>query len=91
MRLVRRPGDVERTLIIEVSGGQKSPGPTREKADTARNSWCTAVNNHGGFGRWGYTELTTMDGVEVAIREAIANLYADAPIAGDPELMAALT
>jgi type III restriction enzyme len=28
------------------------------KATTARQSWCTAVNNHGGFGRWGYVEIT---------------------------------
>jgi type III restriction enzyme len=52
VRLHRREGeDFDRTLIIEVSGGQKSPGPTKAKAETARNSWCVAVNNHGGFGR----------------------------------------
>ncbi|MEQ6897826.1 DEAD/DEAH box helicase family protein [Microbacterium sp. KR10-403] len=87
VRLVRRPDDVERTLIIEVSGGLKSPGPAIEKADTARNSWCTAVNNHGGFGRWGYVELKTMVGVEIAIRDAVANLYADEPVIGDPHLL----
>jgi type III restriction enzyme len=91
VRLAQRPDDVERTLIIEVSGGQKSPGPTIEKAETARNSWCTAVNNHGGFGRWGYIELKTMVGVDIAIRDAVANLYADAPIIGDPDLLTALT
>ena len=37
--------DVERTLIVEVSGSRKSPGPTAAKADTARNQWCAAVNN----------------------------------------------
>ena len=53
------PGeDFDRTLIVEVSGSQKSPGPTQAKANTARNSWCVAVNNHGGFGRWGYVEMT---------------------------------
>ena len=88
VRLVRRPDDVVRTLIIEVSGGQKSPGPTTEKADTARNSWCTAVNNHGGYGRWGYVELKSMVGVEVAIRDAIASLYADDAITGEPDLLA---
>ena len=90
VRLKGQPDDVERTLIIEVSGGQKSPGPTIEKADTARNQWCTAVNNHGGFGRWGYVELKTMIGVDLAIREAIANLYADAAIIGEPDLLSAL-
>ncbi|RNL62825.1 hypothetical protein EFK50_13865 [Nocardioides marmoriginsengisoli] len=47
-----------RTLVIEVSGSQKSPGPTKAKAETARHSWCASVNNHGGFGRWGYIEMT---------------------------------
>ena len=46
-----------RTLIVEVSGSHKPPGPTKEKADTARNLWVPAVNNHGGFGRWSYCEL----------------------------------
>jgi type III restriction enzyme len=49
-------GGIVRTLIVEVSGGRKSPGPTNAKADTALNQWCPAVNNHGGFGRWGYIE-----------------------------------
>lgn len=87
VRLVTRPGDVERTLIVEVSGGLKSPGPTRAKADTARNQWCAAVNNHGGFGRWGYIEITSMDGIRAALAEAISLLYVDAPITGDPDLI----
>jgi type III restriction enzyme len=89
VRLAQRPGDVERTLIIEVSGGQKSPGPTTEKADTARNQWCVAVNNHGGFGRWGYIELKSMIGVDLAIRDAIHALYEDRPLTGDPDLLRA--
>ncbi len=60
VRLKRIDGeDFDRTLVIEVSGGQKSPGPTKVKADTARDSWCVAVNNHSGFGRWGYLEITS--------------------------------
>lgn len=50
-------GDVDRTLIVEVSGGRKSPGPTEAKAETARNLWCSAVNNIGEFGIWGYVEV----------------------------------
>ena len=75
---------VRRTLIIEVSGGQKSPGPTKAKAETARNQWCTAVNNDGGWGRWGYVEIDTMLNAEARIQEAIKLLYEDAPIIGEP-------
>ena len=53
VRLVTEPDDVERTLIVEVSGSRKSPGPTAAKADTARNQWCAAVNNWGEFGPLG--------------------------------------
>jgi type III restriction enzyme len=87
VRLKPHEDDVVRTLIIEVSGGQKSPGSTKAKADTARDQWCVAVNNHGGFGRWGYVEITTMLGVRDRLSEAIASLYADAPIVGDPDLL----
>jgi type III restriction enzyme len=86
LRLRRRDGDVQRVLIVEVSGGQKSPGPTKVKAETARDSWCVAVNNHGGFGRWGYVEITEMVGVRARLGDAIAALYDDAPVIGDPEL-----
>ncbi len=49
--------DELRTLIVEVSGGQKSPGPTKAKAETAKDQWCAAVNNWGQHGRWGYVEV----------------------------------
>ena len=85
VRLVRRPDDDhERTLIVEVSGGQKSPGPTRAKAETARNQWCAAVNNHGGYGRWGYVEVRDPDQFKAVLHVAIENLYADRPIIGEP-------
>jgi type III restriction enzyme len=87
LRLTPREGDVQRTLIVEVSGGRKSPGPTATKATTARDSWCAAVNNHGGFGRWGYLEVASMLGVRETLAEAIANLYADRAIIGDPDLL----
>ncbi|MCX2934710.1 hypothetical protein ORI20_31040 [Mycobacterium sp. CVI_P3] len=79
--------DFVRTLIVEVSGGQKSPGPTKEKARTAKNVWCPAVNNHGDYGRWGYVEVTDMVTVKRKLADAIAALYADQAIIGDPELM----
>lgn len=88
VRLVKQgKSGVERTLIIEVSGSQKSPGPTKQKATTARDSWCTAVNNHGGFGRWGYIEMTNPNNFKVQIADAIKALCDDEPIIGDPELL----
>ncbi|KQU67585.1 BPTD_3080 family restriction endonuclease [Phycicoccus sp. Root101] len=79
--------DLARTLVIEVSGSQKSPGPTTAKATTARDSWCASVNNHGGFGRWGYIEMTNPLDFKTQLAEAIQLLYDDAPIIGDPDLL----
>jgi len=88
VRLRRRPYEpFDRTLIVEVSGSQKSPGPTAAKAETVRNQWCVAVNNHGGFGRWGYVEITAMPEAHERLVTAIEDLYADAPIIGDPDLL----
>jgi type III restriction enzyme len=88
VRLKKRdPADVTRTLIIEVSGSLKSPGPAKAKAETARNSWCVAVNNHGGFGRWGYIEMTAPVHFKSRLDEALRSLYRDAPIIGDPDLL----
>ncbi|MEU5786793.1 BPTD_3080 family restriction endonuclease [Micromonospora purpureochromogenes] len=79
--------EFDRTLIVEVSGSQKSPGPTQAKATTARDSWCASVNNHGGFGRWGYVEMTNPLEFKTRLAEAIQLLYDDAPIIGDPDLL----
>ena len=84
VRLVTEPEDVERTLIIEVSGSRKSPGPAAAKADTARNQWCAAVNNWGGFGRWGYVEVRNPAEAGSLLDDALDNLYADRPIIGLP-------
>jgi type III restriction enzyme len=84
VRLVTEPDDVERTLIIEVSGSRKSPGPTAAKRETARHQWCAAVNNWGEFGRWGYVEVHNPANAGPLLAEAIDNLYADRPIIGLP-------
>jgi type III restriction enzyme len=43
-------------VIIEVSG---EPKPEKAaKVETARTLWVPAVNNHGGFGRWGFLEIS---------------------------------
>ena len=86
----RDTDDVMRTLIVEVSGGQKSkhsPGSVKVKATTARQSWCTAVNNHGGFGRWGYVEIKNPVDINTDLDAAIESLYADGPLIGDPDLL----
>jgi len=85
VRLAEEPGDVVRTLIVEVSGGRKSPGPTAVKAATARDQWCTAVNNHGGYGRWGFIEIDSMLGANRVLGDAIEALRADEAITGDIE------
>jgi type III restriction enzyme len=85
VRLVTEPEDVERTLIIEVSGSRKSPGPTAAKAETARYQWCAAVNNWGEFGRWGYVEVRNPAETPKLLDEAIDNLYADGPLIGIPD------
>jgi len=85
VRLVQRPDDEIRTLVVEVSGGQKrvhSPGSVQAKADTARNQWCAAVNNHGGFGRWGFVEITDPVTSRERLAGAIENLYADGTVTG---------
>ena len=77
-----------RTLIVEVSGSQKSPGPTRQKATTARDSWCVAVNNHGGFGRWGYIEMTDPLAFKARLSRCDPGACtATTPIIGDPDLL----
>jgi len=43
-------------LIVEVSGQQKKEKVA--KVATARTLWMPAVNAHGGFGRWGFVEVT---------------------------------
>jgi type III restriction enzyme len=86
VRLVTEAADVERTLIVEVSGTRKSPGPTEAKASTARSQWCAAVNNWGEFGRWGYVQIGNPSYAQALelLDEAIDNLYADNPIVGLP-------
>jgi type III restriction enzyme len=85
VRLEPSDDGIVRTLIVEVSGSQKSPGPTRQKATTARESWCAAVNNHSGFGRWGYIEMTDPLVFKARLSDAIQALYGDNAIIGDPD------
>ncbi|MCB0989731.1 MAG: DEAD/DEAH box helicase family protein [Acidimicrobiales bacterium] len=77
LRLGPRDADdeTERYLIIEVSGTRKDQDKREAKAEAAEHRWCAAVNNHGGFGRWGYVEISNMKHAESAINEAINRLH----------------
>ncbi len=46
----------ELNLIIEVTGERKKD--KEAKVSTARSLWVPAVNNHGGFGRWAFVEIS---------------------------------
>ena len=56
-------------LIIEVTGERKKD--KEAKVATARNLWVPAVNNHGGFGRWAFLEISDPWDAERAIRAAL--------------------
>jgi type III restriction enzyme len=43
-------------LILEVSGEARKDKAA--KVATARNLWVPAINNHGGYGRWAFIEIT---------------------------------
>lgn len=43
-------------LIVEVTGEARKDKAA--KASTARDLWVPAINNHGGFGRWAFLEIT---------------------------------
>ena len=86
VRLALAPDGIERTLIVEVSGSQKSPGPTAAKATTARDQWCGAVNNWGEFGQWGYVEVGKPADAAAPVSAAIDALYA-----GDRDMLGIAT
>jgi type III restriction enzyme len=59
-------------LILEVTGERKKD--KEAKTATARTLWVPAVNNHGGFGRWAFLEVTDpYDDVVELIRATIAH------------------
>jgi len=68
---LRAPGDAQPlNLIIEVSG---EPKPEKAaKVETARTLWVPAVNNHGGFGRWAFLEISDPWDAKNTIRATIA-------------------
>ncbi|MBI3406284.1 MAG: DEAD/DEAH box helicase family protein [Acidobacteria bacterium] len=53
---VRNGREDSLNLIVEVSGEAKKEKAA--KAATARTLWVPSINNHGGFGRWAYLEIS---------------------------------
>jgi type III restriction enzyme len=67
-----RVGDLN--LIVEVTGeGRKDKAA---KVAAARNLWIPAVNNHGGFGRWAFIEVTDPYDALATIRAAVIDATA---------------
>jgi type III restriction enzyme len=82
VKLADRDDQTTRTLIVEVSGGRKSPSRTAQKAWAAREIWVPAVNNHGGFGVWGFCELHDPTRAKLDLAPAIDALYARRGVSG---------
>ncbi len=56
-------------LIIEVTGEKKKDKAA--KVSTARTLWVPAVNNHGGYGRWDFIEISDPWNAATDIRAAL--------------------
>lgn len=61
-------------LIVEVTGEARKDKAA--KVTTARTLWVPAVNNHGGFGRWAFVEVTDPWDAQRTIRAAVAQATA---------------
>jgi type III restriction enzyme len=64
----------ELNLIIEVTGEHKKDKVA--KVSTAKTLWIPAINNHGGFGRWDFIEITDPWNAKNQIRESIKGIEA---------------
>lgn len=56
----------ELNLIVEVTGEHKKDKAV--KVSTANTLWIPAINNHGGFGRWAFFEITDPWNAKTEIR-----------------------
>ncbi|MFF2199693.1 BPTD_3080 family restriction endonuclease [Streptomyces sp. NPDC058145] len=70
VRLKPTEEGIPRTLILEISGGRKPAALTATKAETVQSLWIPAVNGHGGFGLWGFCEVTDPGRIRQSITEA---------------------
>jgi type III restriction enzyme len=60
-------------LIIEVSA--ESSKDKAVKVAIARNLWIPAVNNHGGFGRWAFLEISDPWDAKNIIRKELREVW----------------
>jgi type III restriction enzyme len=64
-------------LIVEVSGEKKKEKAA--KVATARTLWVPAVNNHGGFGRWAFLEVSDPWDAQHTLRSFLNQAQAESP------------
>jgi type III restriction enzyme len=64
----RGPGDLL-NVIVEVTGEKKKDKAA--KVATARTLWVPAVNNHGGFGRWAFLEISDPWNAQTILRREL--------------------
>jgi type III restriction enzyme len=62
-------GDEVLHVLIEVTGLKDAKKAV--KVDTARQLWIPAVNNHGGYGRWAFVEVTDAFDTTNILRRAL--------------------
>jgi len=72
VRIREREGELN--LLVEVTG--RRPEEKAVKVGTARDLWVAAVNNHGGFGRWAFVEVTDPWQAKKLIRDELRNVRA---------------
>jgi type III restriction enzyme len=63
-------------LVAEISGFRRRD--KQAKTDTMERLWVPAINNHGGFGRWGFIELTEVHDAARTLRSYRAGLLTSA-------------
>jgi type III restriction enzyme len=67
------PGTEEKmNLIVEVSGEKRKDKAA--KVETAKALWVPAVNNHGGFGKWDFIEISDPWDAKNLIRAFLDNI-----------------
>jgi type III restriction enzyme len=62
----------KRRSIVEVTGEHKKGKAA--KVSTANTLWIPAINNHGGFGRWTFIEITDPWNAKNEIRERLREI-----------------